>query len=214
MAHRLLDEHRYALGHELLGPWLDQRSGTGTEWVHLHWHMAVFELALDCWTAAFSRFRCHILPAAATTEDALTDAPSLLWRLTLAARTPVTLPWEPLRATALARMRRPSSPYLELHNLLALAGAGDVESLDDWLRRRNSTTRSRAQALVLRMAMGLQAFVVRDYGRCAAMLATTVPHVRELGGSHAQNQLFKQLEDVSRAKAGAHGSPSPFAEAA
>lgn len=214
MAHRMLDQDRYDMGHQLLGTWLHGRSGAGSDWVHLQWHMAVFELALGRWSAAFSRFQDHILPAATTTEDALTDAPSLLWRLTLASPAPVTLPWEPVRATALSRMRRASKPYLELHNLLALAGAGDLASLDRWLRRTKFSPRLRAEALVCRVASGLRAYVVGDFGRCAAMLATAVPYLGEVGGSRAQNQLFSQLEEVSRAKAGAHGFSLPYAKAA
>lgn len=213
LAHRMLDQGRYGLGHELLGTWLDGRSGTGSEWVHLHWHMAVFELEVGRWMAAFSRFQGHILPAAAT-EDALTDAPSLLWRLALASAGSVTLPWESVRATALARMRGPSKPYVELHNILALAGAGDLASIDHWLHRTKFTSGSRAEALVARVAIGLRAYVAGDYARCAAMLVSALPHLGEAGGSRAQNQLFGQLEEVSRAKAGAHGFSFPFPKAA
>ena len=42
LAHRMLDEERYELGHRLLGAWLDQHDGAGSDWTHLQWHMAVF----------------------------------------------------------------------------------------------------------------------------------------------------------------------------
>ena len=47
MAHRMLDQQRYELGHQLLGAWLKQRTGNGGDWIHLQWHTAVFELALN-----------------------------------------------------------------------------------------------------------------------------------------------------------------------
>jgi len=214
MAHRLLDQERYDLGHRFLEDWLHWRSGAGSDWVHLQWHMAVFELGLGRWAAAYSRFWQHILPVAATTEDALTDAPAMLWRLMLAARTPVALPWEPVRATALVRMRRPSHPYVELHNLLALAGAGDVAGLDRWHDRQTSAPRTRARALVERVARGLRAYAVADYGQCAAILGPAVPCLGEVGGSRGQNRLFRQIETTSRTMSSGHVSSWPLPIAA
>ena len=52
MAHRMLDEGRHELGHRLLGAWLDGRDGSGSDWTHLQWHMAVFEIAVGKWDAA------------------------------------------------------------------------------------------------------------------------------------------------------------------
>ncbi len=214
MAHRMLDQDRYDLGHQRLGTWLDGRSGAGSEWIHLQFHMAVFELALGDWEAAFARFQEHILPVAATTDDALTDAPALLWRLSLAASAPVELPWEPVRMRAIARMRQPSEPFVELHNLLALAGAGDLASLDRWLQRQRPADRSRNDHLVERMAVALRAYTAGDFQQATTVLAGVVPYTSEVGGSRAQNQLFKQLEQASRRKASAGDSLSPYLKVA
>jgi len=197
MAHRTLDDGRSALGHRLLGEWLEGRTGSGSDWLHLHFHMAVFELAVGDWHAAYNRFSEHMLSAAATTEDALTDAPALLWRLALSASQPVNLPWQVLRRTALDRMERPSEPFVELHNLLALAGAGDSTSIERWLQTRPSTVRSRAERLVERMAVALQAYATRAYHRAAIVLQSAVPQLPHVGGSRAQNQLFRDLERSS-----------------
>jgi hypothetical protein len=206
MAHRMLDQQRYEVGHELLGACLERRTGIGGDWVHLQWHMAVFELALNHWDAAFTRFREQILPTAGTTEMALTDAPALLWRLSLAASGPAELPWQPLRLTALARMRRPNSPYVELHNLLALAGAGDLVNLDQWLQRQESRARSRSEALVSRMAVALRAYAAGDFELAATVLTNVVPYIAEVGGSRAQNQLFTQLMRAAHRRACASDS--------
>ena len=202
MAHRMLDAGHHLTGQQLLRTWLDGRSGAGSEWIHLQWHMAVFELAVGLRAAALTRFMEHILPAVVTGEDALTDAPALLWRLSLAASAPVELPWDSVRARALARMRRPAEPYVELHNLLALAGAGDVASLDRWLGDHEQDRRSPSGATVLWMCRGLRAFAARDYPRAVTMLAEGVPRVPELGGSHAQNLLFDGIQLEARRRIG------------
>jgi hypothetical protein len=196
MAHRMLDEGRHELGHRLLGTWLDGRDGSGSDWTHLQWHMAVFEIAVGKWESALKRFETHILPVATHTYDALTDAPAMLWRLQLAAPGPVTLAWEPVHSTALHRLTHPSSSYVELHCLLALAGAGDVEGLDRWLHGRRATEDPRAK-LLTQMGVGLRAFAAGDDELSALVLATAVPRVSELGGSHAQNLLFEDIAALS-----------------
>jgi len=197
MAHRMLDENRIELGHQLLNEWLEGRTGSGSEWIHLQFHLAVFDLALGDWGAAHTRFMDEILPAAATTEEALTDAPALLWRLALTAPGPVELPWQALRRTALARMQRSSDPFVELHNLLALAGAGDIASIEQWLQSRPAGVPSRTERLVERMAVALQAYATRAYQHAATVLQSVVPQLRQVGGSRAQNLLFRQLEESS-----------------
>jgi len=195
MAHRALDENRIEAGHQLLSEWLQSHTGSGSDWIHLQFHMAVFELAINDWDGAYARFMNEILPAAATSEQALTDAPALLWRLALTAKEPVVLPWEALRRTALSRMQRPSEPFVELHNLLALAGANDLVSLDQWLENRPASLLSRRERLVEQMAVALRAHAAGSYKHAAIMLQRIVPQVSKVGGSRAQNQLFRQLEE-------------------
>jgi hypothetical protein len=198
LAHQMADTGRYELGRRLLGSWLDGRNGSGSEWVHLHFHMALFELATGHWEAAHRRYLDHVLPTAESSEDALTDAPALLWRLTLSAPDGTKLEWEPLRQTALARIRRPSDPFIELHNVLALAGAGDLRSLNAYVSSR--TADSLRMRLVRKVATALSAFVKGHYDRAAELLGRLLPRIPEIGGSRAQVQLFQLLAEVSRAQ--------------
>lgn len=197
MAHRMLDEGRHELGHRWLGNWLATHDGKGSDWTHLQWHMAIFELALGQWDAAFKRFQEHILPVAATTDDALTDAPAMLWRLRLSANGPTVLPWEPVRNTAARNLCRVSDPYVALHCILALAGAGDIRALDEWIEAEPRSSRCGGQALLVQLAIGLRAFALGDYRLAAVVLASSVPRVPQLGGSHAQNQLLREISDLS-----------------
>jgi len=201
LAHRLLDEGQIKRGHERLGAWLDGRKGAGSEWVHLQFHMGVFELALGRWNDAYTRFLTEILPAASQTHDALTDAPALLWRLALSAPVPVELPWQPVRRTALSNLERSPDPFVELHHLLALAGASDLASIERWLQSRSSGTRSRRDQIVYRVALALKAYVCHAYEQAAIGLARLAPFLSDLGGSGAQRQLFGEIERSSRQRA-------------
>ena len=195
VAHRMLDTGRNELGQQLLGAWLDGRSGSGSEWAHLQWHMAVFDLSLGHWNAALARFRKHILPVASNSFDALTDAPALLWRLSLAASAPVVLPWAPVRSRALAAMKTRRPAFTEIHNLLALAGARDLGNLERWLQKRRLSGCSRIDAIVVRVATALRSYVAGEYAIAATMLESVTPYVAKSGGSRAQNELFNQLQE-------------------
>jgi hypothetical protein len=196
MAHEMLDNGLVEEGHERLGAWLEGRTGEGSEWIHLQWHMAVFELALGYWDDAHARFVAHLLPAA-TTEDALTDVPAMLWRLHLAAPRPTALPWKNARAIALESLEQSEDRYVQIHGLLVLAGARDVESLDRWLATRGDRE-SRLDQLVTQIGEGLRAHVFGDYRRAADALSEVLPSLGEIGGSRAQNELFVDIANVCR----------------
>lgn len=202
IAHQLFDESRFAEGRHWLDDWLASHTDSGSEWVHLQFHMVLFELVAGDWTAAYERFMRDILPVAATTDLALTDAPALAWRLALATPMPVDLGWERLRQTALQQIGRSMTPFLELHNLLALAGAGDRESIDGWLRNaRSRSVRPFAMLLLEDTAVALIAWCDGDYGHAARVLNAVLPRLPRIGGSHAQNQLFVEVARVANVRA-------------
>jgi hypothetical protein len=193
IAHRLLDTGAVALGRETLGQWLAGRRGSGSDWAHIQFHMAVFELEDGDWNAAHARFIDELLPVAVTSDDALTDAPALAWRLALRAGVGKRrrLPWAALRRTALGALERESDPFVELHNLLALAGAGDTPSLDRWLRRRHGAGASFSP--LVQTGEALRDVTLGRYRRAADRLGETVPEIADIGGSRAQNALFAEL---------------------
>jgi hypothetical protein len=210
-AHHMTDTDQHERGRQVLGGWLDSHTGSGSQWVHLHFHMAIFELGTGHWDAAYRRYLEHVMPTAENSEDALTDAPALLWRLALSASEGTELEWEPLRQTALRRMRRPSDSFTELHNLLALAGAGDLGSLDTFVKTR--TVDASCMRLVFRLATALSAYVKGHYHRAADLLCRLLPRIPEIGGSRAQIQLFEQMAAASARKAASSGQPSWHAQA-
>jgi len=195
MAHRMLDAGRFELGHRLLGEWLDGRCGSGSQWLHLQFHMGVFELAVGEWEAAHARFIREILPAAIKTEDALTDAPSLLWRIAVSAPHWENIPWQPLRQTALRCLANSPDSFVTIHQLLALAGARDEDSIEHWLRTRRVGSASKSERIVGQMAEALHAVAAGTYGKAARQLRRLVAQLPHIGGSRAQNELFIQIHD-------------------
>jgi len=208
LAHRLTDTARWRLGHRLLGEWLNTHRGHGSDWVHLQFHMAIFELALGEWDSAHRRFLSEVLPIAASTAEALTDAPALLWRLALSAPEPVLLPWEPIRRTALAHMHDTPDPFVQLHHLMALAGANDTGSIALWLRTDSRFAATKEQRVLRRFALAMAALTSGAFLRAADLLHAVLPDLHEIGGSHAQNQFFGQLATWAERQAG-NAAPVP-----
>jgi hypothetical protein len=191
VAHRMLDLGRFNRGHQILGEWLENRAGSGSQWVHIQWHMLVFELAVGDWQSAYARFLREVLPVALAGDQAVTDAASGLWRLALASPSATTLPWEEVASGARHRLSVEREPYVELHDLLALTGASDAQSIASWIERRrwdakrNQTLLGFAQAF-LHLASG-------QLLDAAAHFERVLPSMGTLGGSRAQNELFHEL---------------------
>ena len=99
-------------------------------------------------------------------------------------------------------MQRSSDPFVELHNLLALAGASDVDNLDRWLNRHRFEAGSKRQNVLKDMAVALRAYAADDYATAASIFAISVPYVSDLGGSRAQCGLFEQMKQDSLQRAG------------
>ena len=191
VAHRMLDMGRANKGHELLSNWLRGRTGEGAEWVHIQWHMLVFELAIGRWQSAYDRFTTQVLPAARTSDLAVTDAPSGLWRLALAAPAPIALPWEHVATRARQRLRAECKPYAALHDLLALAGARDVRSITGWMQQ--CRTDGDGDDVLFGFSRSCLALAQGDLLGAARDLEPVLPSLPSLGGSRAQNELFHQI---------------------
>ncbi|MGD8839883.1 MAG: hypothetical protein PVI70_09810 [Gammaproteobacteria bacterium] len=192
-AHRMFDSGHIRAGRHGLETRLAGKRGQGSEWLHLQFHLALFELESGDWQRAHARFEAEILPAASSGAEALTDAPGLLWRLAIAAPGPVVLPWRPLWRTALANLHRVDKPFVQLHNLLAIAGAGDVSAIERWLESASATAMSPGEQRLQQFAPALKALATRSWRQAGILLQELAREVPGIGGSRAQNGLFEQL---------------------
>jgi hypothetical protein len=164
----------------------------------------VFALETGRVKEARERYRRAILPAVPRGQ-ALTDAPSLLWRLFLGGAVIEESDWAPVRDAALARVGdRASDPYLELHHLLALAAGRELGVLDRWLDAAVKAAHSPRRRSLLRLAWALRTFANRDYRAAAKLLDEAPSLVSLLGGSAAQNRLFARIAE----RAGQLGGPA------
>lgn len=88
-----------------------------------------------------------------------------------------------------------------MHNLLALAGAGDRATIEAWAYRVHPL-RSGAQRTVRVFAPAMLAYVDGAMATCADGLDTGIGSLNEVGDSGAQNGLFHMLRDWCRMESG------------
>jgi predicted NBD/HSP70 family sugar kinase len=126
------------------------------------------------------------------------NAVSLLARLELAG-VPVGPRWEALAPYLLQRLHDHVLPFLDLHYLYGLARARRPEAhtllrnIEAHAARAPERARAAWRQVCLPAARGVLAHAEGDFARAADELTTALPRLLEVGGSHAQRDLFGQM---------------------
>jgi hypothetical protein len=129
----------------------------------------------------------------------LANAASLLWRLEQ-ADVDVGARWHELAGHATAHADDHALVFVDMHYLMALAAAGHDAAVQRFMDscERFASTQSATEARVM-SEVGLpiaRAVVAHRTGRYADVVDHLMPvrmRVREIGGSHAQRDVFDQL---------------------
>jgi len=190
VAHVYFESGDHANGLAWLDGWLpgtDQKAMFGG---HLVWHAALHHLALGDGDGALARYpRC----GGSTAGGRLIDGPSLLWRCQLLGHVPPGTDPELPRVSDLARPAMDGVPFtfLGVHVALALATAGDADGLRRFANNARSFDAPGAAMLLPDLAGGLAAFVEGDHAKAAQALLRFEPYQWDIGGSHAQREVFE-----------------------
>ena len=199
LAHVMLTQGRIEEGADFLervaSTWTDLNSFMIT---HLWWHAALFDLSRGRFAHALEIYDRHCWGVAKDYSQDQVGAVSLLARLEMAGAD-VGARWQELADHLAARSEDTVQPFLTLQYLYGLARAGRPESrtLLEALRQRARVapahTREVWRDVALPAAEGLDAFARGDYGRAWRELGRAMPRLIEVGGSHAQRDLFQQI---------------------
>ncbi|HEX5530080.1 MAG TPA: hypothetical protein VFZ82_10980, partial [Methylomirabilota bacterium] len=118
---------------------------------------------------------------------------ALAWRLDLFGR-PDPARWARLGPATSRWLEMPLLLFHDLHVGMALAAAGDWGSAElqlDRLRQRGAKSRNPTLAsVVVPLMEGLHAFARGDYAAAVARIAPVEGRIVEVGGSHAQREVF------------------------
>src|SRR5262245_35388758 len=211
MAHVHYERGDNRRGIEALPPGIHPCDHLGYFKNHLLWHLALLHLAEGeyervgrVYDGVFGR-----LPL--TIASDFEDAVALAWRLALFGADDAGR-WAQLADAA--RRWIDASPLLfhDVHVAMALAAGGDWASADrqlERLRQRAKTTRNATVPEVLvPLVEGLHAHARGDHASAIRSIEPIEPRIAEIGGSHAQREIFHDtlLVDVMRAGAPGHAT--------
>lgn len=160
---------------------------------HLLWHLALLHLAEGDYERGGRLFETVFSRLPIDIASDLQDSVALAWRLDLFGH-PDPKRWTQLAEAARRWIEMPLLLFHDLHVGMALSAAGDWPAADQHLGRlrargqksKNATLRE----VVVPLLDGLHAFARGDYARCVAGLEGVDARIVEVGGSHAQREVF------------------------
>jgi tetratricopeptide (TPR) repeat protein len=209
LAHVLLTQGRLREGHAFLQDVSATWTGLNSFMVtHNWWHQALFALDLDRPEEVLAIYDGHVWGEVKAYSQDQVNAVSLLARLELAG-VDVGDRWEDLGAHVAQRAQDHVLPFLDLQYLYGLARSGRMEQARGWLAgieahaaRRTGTDAVVWQRVCVPAARGLLAHACGDWKTAVEALGHALPRMVEVGGSHAQRDLFSQLHLDAMVKAG------------
>ena len=165
---------------------------------HLWWHLALFHLELGDYDEVLRLYDEEF--RAEPTEEYLDicNATSMLWRLEERG-VPVGDRWKELASISAGRIGGHGLVFPDMHYLMAIEAAGDTEHGDDMIRSlEKAGTADGTEARVIEsaglgLAKAIAAWYRRDYDGVIEHLLPIRYSLPDIGGSHAQRDLFHQI---------------------
>lgn len=172
-------------------------------YTHNWWHLALFYLARGEDQRVLEIYDQHVWGILPEYSQDQVGAVSLLARLELAGIN-VGERWQALAPYLQRRVCDTVQPFLSVQYLYGLARAGKPEAdrLLATLRQYSFDARPVWGEVTLPLAKGLLAHARGDWQQSLAQLTIALPRLNEIGGSHAQRDLFALVELDARVKAG------------
>lgn len=208
LAHVMLGTGRVAEGVEFLGEaqktWVDLNSFMYT---HNWWHKALFHISQGDNAAVFDAYDNHVWGIEPDYSQDQVGAVSLLARMEIAGMD-VGNRWEDVARYMKVRATDTTLPFLTLQYIYGLARADYAEAdhlmqaVEDKAARSTDFDRLVWQEVALPAARGVLAHARGNAAEAVRWLSIANPRLSEIGGSHAQRDLFGQLLLDAHLKAG------------
>ena len=208
----------HAIAHVLI---MQGRLGEGVSWLkeldgnwaktnhikhHLWWHLALFhaergdfEASLDIYDNRLRDLNSPLMQAIPDFYVDIQNDTALLQRLELRG-VDVGDRWQPIAELANARIGNHRSPFTSAHCALALAAAGRfdeanelVQGIQTYIAEDGEQLRGKYAMAVLPACKAAIAHRQGDYHRVIDILLPARRNLWQMGGSHAQRDLFFQL---------------------
>ena len=193
IAHIRYERGENRLGIESLPPRIHPCDHLGYFRNHLLWHLALLHLAEGDYERGGRLFASVFGRIPITIASDLQDSVALAWRLDLFGH-PEPGRWKHLAEAARRWVDVPLLLFHDLHVGMALSAAGDWTAAEqhlEWMRARGRKARHPTlPEVVVPVLEGLHAFARGDFAACVAAIEPVESRIVEVGGSHAQREVF------------------------
>jgi tetratricopeptide (TPR) repeat protein len=188
--------------------------------IHCHdaWHLALLYLEELDITAATRVLHEHIWGITPDFVVEQLDAIALLWRIEMAG-TAMDAQWSSIADKIVPRAIETFMPFMNAHYVYALARAGRTDALAAALaavRTRSGADDEEAKRVWAPVGRAVveaaAAFGAGDRARAAHLLDPAMPMMTAIGGSDAQDDLFRQMYLRSLQAAGRHADSAAYFE--
>ncbi|MBR0928981.1 tetratricopeptide repeat protein [Bradyrhizobium diazoefficiens] len=205
--HAMFEDGSIDAADRLVGEWIPTYDRAGILHGHIRWHQALGALEQDDAARALAIYADVLQPTAtqAPPLNVITDAASLLWRLSAYGHTVPKALWTEADATAQKLFPKSSLPFADVHMALFAAATQNQEALAARLamiEQRLAEGRLPAGPVVPAIFRALAAFADEDYASCVQTLAPVLTEVVRIGGSHAQRELVEDTYIVALMRSG------------
>jgi tetratricopeptide (TPR) repeat protein len=192
LAHVMLTQGRVAEGREFMAGVSDTWTGLNSFMVtHNWWHQALFALEQRDHDEVLRLYDTQVWGVAKDYSQDQVNAVSLLARLELAG-VEVGDRWHDVADHLAPRTNDQVLPFLDVQYLYGLARAGRSQA--DALMRNIERQRGAVwREVAAPVARGMLAHARGDFARAAEELGRALPRLIEIGGSHAQRDLFTRV---------------------
>jgi tetratricopeptide (TPR) repeat protein len=196
LAHCHYETGAFAAGAQLLREALPQCGNVGFFRVHLTWHHALF-----LWEQGDNRQPLAIYHQLFPSQGVMlppnfVDAVTLLWRLNLTG-TATTTEWQALTSSLEQLRTLPTYLFNQMHVALGLTGARRTDWATAYLESLRARVRPDRPGIVGEVAVpaieGLIAYSKEDYRRAVDCLWPIRDRIINIGGSHAQREIFVDI---------------------
>jgi hypothetical protein len=199
LAHVMLTDGRLTEGLAFMQGVSDTWTGLNSFMVtHNWWHVALFLIELGRDAEALAVYDREVWGVAKDYSQDQIGAVSLLARFELAG-IDVGSRWSDVGHYLVQRQTDHVLPFLDLQYLYGLARAGRPEAdallcnIEAYAPRAPVSTRAAWQHVCVPAARGLVAHARGDFASAIDGLGSALPRLVEIGGSHAQRDLFEQV---------------------
>ena len=205
--HAMFEDGSIEAADRLVDEWIPTYERAGILHGHIRWHQALGALEHGDAARALAIYADVLQPTAtqAPPLNVITDAASLLWRLSAYGHSVPKALWAEADGVAQKLFPKSSLSFADVHMALFAAATQNRAALTARLatiEQRLAEGRLPAGAVVPAIFRALAAFADEDYASCVQMLAPVLTEVVRIGGSHAQRELIEDTYIVALMRSG------------